>query len=85
MGLLKDILKIAVGTAIGNSAIDKLKKKGLGEYEKERDLREQAKERERRHREAVESQRNWDAVKKANDERRRKGQPELPYPPRKWY
>lgn len=84
MGLLKDILKIAVGTAIGNSAIVNEEKR-RAEYEKERDLREQAKERERRHREAVESQRNWDAVKKANDERRRKGQPELPYPPRKWY
>lgn len=84
MGLLKDILKIAVGTAIGNRAIVNEEKR-RAEYEKERDLREQAKERERRHREAVESQRNWDAVKKANDERRRKGQPELPYPPRKWY
>lgn len=42
-------------------------------------------ERDRKHEEAVESQRQWNAVRKANEERRRKGQPELPLPPRKWY
>ena len=41
-------------------------------------------ERERKHQEAVESQRQWRAVKEANEERRRKGQPELPLPPRTW-
>ena len=46
--------------------------------------RRQQEERERRHQAAVESQRQWRAVKEANDERRRKGQPELPLPPRTW-
>lgn len=41
-------------------------------------------ERERKHQAAVESQRQWRAVKEANEERRRKGQPELPLPPRTW-
>lgn len=52
-----------------------------------RDAERQAKnaEYERKHQEARDSQRAWDAVHKANIERRRKGQPELPYPPRKWY
>ena len=50
-------------------------------YEREQWQRDQ----EERHRRAVQSQREWDAVKKANEERRRKGQPELPLPPRFWY
>ena len=40
---------------------------------------------QRKYEAAKESQRQWNAVKKANEERRRKGQPELPLPPRSWY
>ncbi len=40
---------------------------------------------ERKRQEARDSQRAWNAVHKANMERRRKAQPEIPYPPRKYY
>lgn len=43
------------------------------------------KDRDAKHQAALESQRNWNAVNEANKERRRKGQPELPLPPRTWY
>lgn len=55
------------------------------EREKERERMASQRERDERHRAAVESQRRFDAVMRANRERRRKGQPELPLPPRTWY
>lgn len=65
----------------------KLEKQRL-EYEREQKEYEKKREREKRderHRRAIQSQREWEAVRKANEERRRKGQPELPLPPRDWY
>lgn len=55
--------------------------KKQAEYDEKR---RQQEERDRKHQAALESQRQWRAVKEANDERRRKGQPELPLPPRTW-
>ena len=52
---------------------------------KEEQRRAERAESARRHEEARDSQRAWRAVHKANMERRKKGQPEIPYPPRKWY
>ena len=57
----------------------------------ERDRREnerreyERREREERHRQSIQSQREWEAVRQANEERRRKGQPLLPLPRRTWY
>lgn len=62
-----------------------LKELGREKAQKERVQTEEATESVRRRQRAVESQRQWLAVKKANEERRRKGQPELPLPPREWY
>lgn len=57
----------------------------MEKLERERIKREQEYENEERHRRARESQRQFDAVVKANQERRRKGQPELPLPPREYW
>ena len=84
MGILGDILKIAAGVAIGNSSSVNEEKKQT-QLMKEQAIREKQQVAEARHQAALESQRQWRAVKKANEERRRKGLPELPYPPRTWY
>lgn len=47
-------------------------------------MREWQFEHEEKRRRAIQSQREWQAVKEANEKRRRNGQPELPYPPRYW-
>lgn len=57
----------------------------MEKLEKERIKRQQEYENEERRRRARESQRQFDAVVKANQERRRKGQPELPLPHREYW
>ena len=56
----------------------------LEEREKERDRMARKRESDARWRAARESQRRFDEVLRVNRERRRKGQPELPLPPRTW-
>ena len=84
----------AAGSYIGNRAANRGERKELQKQtaylKKQTEIAEQeAKKRafaedERKRREAHESQLRWDAVSKENEKRRRKGQPELPLPPR-WY
>ena len=77
------------GDSSGESMIERAKRRAEEDRDRrdKRDAKRQAEsaERERRRKEARDSQRAWEAVHKANMERRRKGQPELPYPPRKYY
>lgn len=73
----------AMGTSLGTRGLRKELKKQTSIMEQQQKQAEKA-ERERRHREALESQRRWRAVKEENERRRRKGQPELPLPPRSW-
>lgn len=90
---IKKGLKIGAGigmSMLASSALFGGNKKQSAETdeikrEKMRQREMAASERQRKREAALESQRQWNAVKKANEERRRKGQPELPLPPRSWY
>lgn len=81
MSILGDIAKISIGTAIGNKGL----RNDLAEDRRMRMEEAKAIENEERYRRARESQKEWEAVRQANMERRRNGQPELPYPPRYYY
>ncbi len=85
---------VSSGVSLGGSVIGSILGNAIGNYGVRKELRNQTRlmeeeareakrerERERRER-ATQSQREWDAVKKANDERKRKGEPLLPLPPR---
>lgn len=90
---IKKGLKIGAGIGMSMLASSALfgsnKKQSAETDESKREKMRQKEMREaeyqRKHEAAKESQRQWNAVKKANEERRRKGQPELPLPPRSWY
>lgn len=88
---MKKGLKIGAGILAGGALLGGLSGSGSNsrdsqsEWEREQERKNRKAEYERRHQEALDSQREWEAVRKANEERRRKGQPELPLPPRKWY
>ena len=90
---IKKGLKIGAGIGMSMLASSALfggnKKQSAETDEIKREKRRQremaASERKRKREAALESQRQWNAVKKANEERRRKGQPELRLPPRSWY
>ena len=90
-GFIRDVASTAIGASIANRGIEKeMKRQREADERRERQEKEDRKrrefeERERKREEAYQSQREWRAVQKANEERRRKGQPELPLPPRKWY
>ena len=78
---LRDVAANAIGASIANRGI----KKELERQRKEANERERARleEEDRKKREAAHrSQVEWENVRKANEERRRKGLPELPYPDR---
>ena len=84
MGIISDIFKSAIGSALGTSGINReLKKQNQILLDQQRKQQEQ--ESERRRQAAWESQRKWDEVNKTNIERRKKGLPPLPYPPRFYY
>lgn len=87
-GFLSSVAMGAVGTAIGTRGIRKeLREQTKMMRKQEREEERKAEERRRydeKYERARQSQREFDAVRKANEERRRKGQPELPLPPR-WY
>ncbi len=87
-GTGKGIISTAIGTAIGShqvkKSVDNQTKFMREEAERQQQEARRA-EYNRKHEEALRSQREWEAVKKANEERRRKGLPELPLPPRSWY
>lgn len=96
--ILKTAAGVAIGNSISNRAhnkrqkeymkqMDKNQKEFMRQMEKKEEERrryEERKAREARERAYWESRRNRDAVIKANQERRRKGQPELPLPPIKY-
>lgn len=82
---VRDTASVAAGVVIGNSISDKRRRKEMEELERKRQDEADRRARSERHRRAVESQIEFDRVKKLNEERRRKGQPELPLPPREWY
>ena len=82
---MRDTASVAAGVVIGNSISDKRRRKEMEELERKRQDEADRRARAERHRRAVESQIEFDRVKKLNEERRRKGQPELPLPPREWY
>ncbi len=78
-------LSNAAATAAGIAIANKINNRKLKEEQEERDKRAAATAREERSRKAFESRQLRDSVIKANQERRRKGQPELPIPPADWY
>lgn len=82
---VRDTASVAAGVVIGNSISDKRRRKEMEELERKRQDEADRRARDERHWRAVESQIEFDRVKKLNEERRRKGQPELPLPPREWY
>lgn len=82
---LRDVVSTAAGVYIGERLADRKRAKREAELEESRREWEMKQESERRHQAALESQRQWEAVRRANEERRKKGQPELPLPPRSWY
>lgn len=79
-----------LSSSIANAGIKREMKKQTklmreqAEREKERDRMARKRESDARWRAARESQRRFDEVLRVNRERRRKGQPELPLPPRTW-
>ena len=82
------IISSILGNAIGNYGVRKelRNQTRLMEEEAREAKREQERIRNEERRErARQSQREWDAVKRANDERRRKGEPLLPLPPRHYW
>ena len=84
MGFFGDILKSAIGSALGTAGIDRdIRRQNQILLDQQREL--QFRESERRRQAAYESQRKWDEVHKINMERYRKGLPQLPYPPRFYY
>lgn len=82
------IIGSILGNAIGNYGVRKeLRNQTRFMEEEARETRreqERIRNEEKRER-ALQSQREWDAVKRANDERRRKGEPLLPLPPRHYW
>lgn len=83
-GFIKSILSTAVGTYGVKKSIDNQTRYMKEQAEKDRIERERA-EYQRKHEASLKSQREYNAVVAANKERRRKGLPELPLPPRTWY
>lgn len=82
--LLRDIFTAAVGSAIANRGIkNELGRQRMQDEEFEKQRRNE--EINRRREEARASQREWERISKLNQERRKKGQPELPLPDRKYY
>ncbi len=81
---IRDAAAVAVGTAVGNRISDKRRRREQEERDRRFEDEQRRKDSEERHRRAVASQIEWDRVKKLNDERRRKGLPELPLPHREW-
>ena len=80
-GFVRDVTATAIGSSIANRGIKKELRRQR--EEEERREKERRNEEDRRKREAAHrSQVEWEKVRKANEERRRKGQPELPYPDR---
>lgn len=82
---IRDAAAVAVGTAVGNRISDKRRRREQEERDRRFEDEQRRKDSEERHRRAVASQREWERVKKLNDERRRKGLPELPLPDREWW
>ena len=81
----RDVAATAAGVAIGNSISDKRRRREMEEHDRRREEQELARESRERSRRAYESQREYDRIVKLNEERRRKGQPELPLPRREYY
>ncbi|SFL05513.1 TPR repeat [Lachnospiraceae bacterium KH1T2] len=80
-GFVRDVAATAIGSSIANHGIKKELRRQREEEErreKERRAEEDMRKREAAHRSQIE----WENVRRANEERRRKGQPELPYPHR---
>lgn len=89
------------GASLGSSIIGSILGNAIGNYGVRKELRNQTRLMEEKAREAsreqerirnaerreraLQSQREWHEVKKANDERRRKGEPLLPLPPREYW
>ena len=84
-GFIRNVAATATGVYIGERLADRKRAQREKELEEERRREYQRQESERKREAARESQRQWEAVRKANIERKRKGQPELPLPPRSWY
>ena len=84
-GFIRNVAATATGDYIGERLADRKRAQREKELEEERRREYQRQESERKREAARESQRQWEAVRKANIERKRKGQPELPLPPRSWY
>ena len=81
----RDVTATAAGVAIGNSISDKRRRREMEEQDRKREEQELSRESRERSRRAYESQREYDRIVKLNEERRRKGQPELPLPRREYY